>query len=82
MIKINGGKPTATLLCVTAFSKSDDTNQYMVMEIKSVRKNAFTASVFSMSSHYHWTKFEHDCCRIALAVQEITNGPCSDWKDI
>lgn len=40
------------------------------MEIKSVKKNAPTTSEFSISPHYHWTKFEHDCCGIVLATRE------------
>lgn len=82
MIKMNGGKPVITPLYPIVFNNSDYTHQYKVMERKSGKKNASTASVFSMLPHYHQTKFEHDCCGIALATMEVTNRPCSDWKDI
>lgn len=83
MIKINGGCPATTTSCIAGFNNADYTHQYKVREIKSVKKkkNASITSVFSMS-HHHWTQFERDCCRIALAAQEVTDGPCSDWEDI
>lgn len=65
MIKTNGCKPAATSVC-SASNNVDSTNQYKVVEIKSVRKNASPTPGLSMSPHYHWTKFEHDHYRIAL----------------
>lgn len=83
MLKMNSGKPAAPPLGATIFNDSVTIySQCTVMEIKSVKENASTASVFSPLPHYHWNKSEYDGCRIALAAAEATNRPCSNWKDI
>lgn len=82
MIKINGGSPATTSLCARDFNNSDYTNQYKVREIKSVKKKKCFHNLCVFHVSLSLDQFEHDCYRIALAAQEVTNRPCSEREDI